>query len=129
MKYQVVGAFWYLFAIEREENCWHEMCKKKGCQPKNFYCIDGRNNEFDRYLNEACPFTDPDNITNTNSTVFNFGIFTDLLSSRMAESRNFSEKFFYCFWWGLRNLRLAIYKLHSYSVACCQTILNWHLHN
>lgn len=84
------------------------MCKleeKNGCLPENFYCRTGRNNTYDQYLSRTCPFTDPDKIPN--STVFNFGIFTDLLSSEMAESRNFSEKFFYCFWWGLRNLRLA----------------------
>ncbi|XP_059459281.1 cyclic nucleotide-gated ion channel 1-like isoform X1 [Corylus avellana] len=101
----VVGAFWYLFAIEREENCWHKMCKlkeKQGCRSENFYCRTRRNNTFDQYLYGACPFIDPDNITDP--TVFNFGIFTDLLSSGMAETRNFSEKFFYCFWWGLRNL-------------------------
>jgi cyclic nucleotide gated channel len=104
------------------------MCKKKDdCQSENFYCTGFyRNKDFDGYINDACPFTDPDNITDPNA--FNFGIFNDLLSSGVAESRNFSEKFFYCFWWGLRSLRLAIYKLHSYSVACCQTILNWHLH-
>jgi hypothetical protein len=33
----------------------------------------------------------------TNSTVFNFGIFTGALRSGVVDSRDFSEKFFYCF--------------------------------
>jgi hypothetical protein len=92
------------------------MCKRNDCPSEDFYCVKASN----KNLYEACPFIDPDNITDPN--VFNFGIFNDALSSGVVESRaHFSTKFFYCFWWGLRNLRLAIYKLHSYSVACCQT--------
>ncbi|CAJ1974374.1 unnamed protein product [Sphenostylis stenocarpa] len=39
-----------------------------------------------------------------NTTLFNFGIFLDALQSGVVESRDFPQKFFYCFWWGLRNL-------------------------
>ncbi|XP_062154991.1 cyclic nucleotide-gated ion channel 1-like [Alnus glutinosa] len=102
----VVGAFWYLFAIEREEHCWHKKCKEifgNDCLRKNFYCGHNRTYASNKNISEACPFIDPDNITDPN--VFNFGIFNDALSSRVVESRaHFSTKFFYCFWWGLRNL-------------------------
>ncbi|XP_059459280.1 cyclic nucleotide-gated ion channel 1-like isoform X2 [Corylus avellana] len=99
----VIGAFWYLFAIEREENCWQKKCREqKDCLLQNYYCGHNRNKTLDQHLYDACPFIDPDEITN--STVFNFGIFTDVLSSGVVESRYFWEKFFYCFWWGLRNL-------------------------
>ncbi|OWM70388.1 hypothetical protein CDL15_Pgr027344 [Punica granatum] len=47
-------------------------------------------------------FGHPDDITN--STVFNFGIFIDALQSDVVEKKDFPRKFFYCFWWGLRNL-------------------------
>ena len=41
---------------------------------------------------------------------FNFGIFLDALQSGVVEtSTDFPQKFFYCFWWGLRNLRCAKY--------------------
>jgi hypothetical protein len=33
----------------------------------------------------------------TNSTVFNFGIFTDAQRSGVADSRDFSDNLFYCF--------------------------------
>ncbi|GLT71977.1 hypothetical protein SLA2020_439540 [Shorea laevis] len=103
----VVGAFWYLFAIEREQDCWQRHCNDTilmgRCKPRDFYCGGHRNKSFDQYIyNNACRVVDPDEITN--STVFNFGIFTDALSSGVVESRHFSQKFFYCFWWGLRNL-------------------------
>ncbi|KAG5251703.1 cyclic nucleotide-gated ion channel [Salix suchowensis] len=54
-----------------------------------------------------CPFIHPDQIQN--STVFNFGIFIDALDSGVVGSTYFPRKFFYCFWWGLRNLRFGIY--------------------
>ncbi|KAF3968931.1 hypothetical protein CMV_007234 [Castanea mollissima] len=98
----VVGAFWYLFAIDREEACWQKQCKNyPGCRDTDFYCGDHRSSNTSS-LYAACPFNDTDE--NNNSTVFDFGIFRDVLKSGVVESRNFSEKFFYCFWWGLRNL-------------------------
>ncbi|KAH9646549.1 Cyclic nucleotide-gated ion channel 1 [Citrus sinensis] len=36
--------------------------------------------------------------------LFNFGIFLGALESGIVESTYFPKKFFYCFWWGLRNL-------------------------
>jgi cyclic nucleotide gated channel len=86
------------------------MCKANDCMPRNFYCGNNHPKASKKSLYEACPFIDPDDITDPN--VFDFGIFTDALSFGVVESRDFSKKFFYCFWWGLRNLRLAIYKLH-----------------
>ncbi|KAK4607092.1 hypothetical protein RGQ29_001067 [Quercus rubra] len=98
----VVGAFWYLFAIDREEACWQKQCKKyRGCKDTDFYCGDHRSGNT-ATLYGACAFNDTDE--NNNQTVFDFGIFRDVLKSGVVESRNFPEKFFYCFWWGLRNL-------------------------
>ncbi|KAG6725617.1 hypothetical protein I3842_02G040400 [Carya illinoinensis] len=94
----VVGAFWYLFAIEQWDACWQERCGQDDCQ-KYFYCDTGPDY---RNLSEPCPFIKHDDIENL--TVFNFGIFTDVLRSRVVESRGFLKKFSYCFWWGLRNL-------------------------
>jgi hypothetical protein len=55
----------------------------------------------------TCPYKDPDAIIDP--TIFNFGIFIDALTSRVVElNTSFHRKFFYCFWWGLRNLRLVI---------------------
>ncbi|GMN44440.1 hypothetical protein TIFTF001_013629 [Ficus carica] len=52
----VLGAFWYLFSIERETTCWQDACGNA------------------------------------------------LQSGVVESSTDFPQKFFYCFWWGLRNL-------------------------
>ncbi|CAL2242001.1 unnamed protein product [Prunus armeniaca] len=100
----VVGAFWYLFSVEQEYSCWrnqfhgNDVCKKVlYCDPK--YKADS---SLIEKLNASCPFIGPDQIKN--STVFNFGIFTDALQSGVLETKDFPKKFLYCFWWGLRNL-------------------------
>ncbi|XWS61303.1 hypothetical protein CRYUN_Cryun07bG0114500 [Craigia yunnanensis] len=93
----VFGAFWYLFSIEREYACWKDACRNNtGCTPHSFYC-DG-NSSFSMYLNQSCPIQTPD------TRLFDFGIFLDALQSGVVESKDFPEKFFYCFWWGLQNL-------------------------
>lgn len=99
---QVFGAFWYLISVEREDRCWQEACQKRKCNIKDLYCDTDPNARND-FLTTSCPFLDPGEITN--STTFNFGIFTDALKSGVVESHDFWKKFFYCFWWGLRNLR------------------------
>lgn len=102
---QVFGSFWYLISIERKDRCWREACEKiEGCVHANLYCSPtGEDNR--RFLNGSCPLIDPEDITD--STFFNFGIFTEALQSRVVESGDFPKKFFFCFWWGLRNLRFV----------------------
>ncbi|KAF8045426.1 hypothetical protein N665_4951s0001, partial [Sinapis alba] len=97
----VFGSFWYLISIERKDRCWRETCATiKGCVHAQLYCSDGKDNS--QYLIGSCPLMDPEEIKN--STVFNFGIFAEALQSGVVESMDFPKKFFYCFWWGLRNL-------------------------
>ncbi|KAG6786859.1 hypothetical protein POTOM_008476 [Populus tomentosa] len=101
----IIGAFWYLFSIEREDACWREVCKDRSvCDSTYWYCGNHRRENY-TFLTESCPFIQPDQIQN--SSVFNFGIFTDALDSGVVESTYFPRKFFYCFWWGLRNLRFG----------------------
>jgi cyclic nucleotide gated channel len=109
----VFGALWYLISVEREDRCWREACEKipEVCNFRFLYC-DGNSSVRNDFLTTSCPFINPDDITN--STVFNFGIFTDALKSGIVESDDFWKKFFYCFWWGLRNLRFVTLSLSSY---------------
>ncbi|KAF7131761.1 hypothetical protein RHSIM_Rhsim09G0204600 [Rhododendron simsii] len=94
----VLGAYWYLFSIERETTCWKSAHRNQtGFVYHSVYCDNGT--EFNKsFLNESCPIEPP------NATVFDFGIFLSALRSGVVGSRNFPEKFFYCFWWGLQNL-------------------------
>ncbi|EOX95728.1 hypothetical protein QUC31_005189 [Theobroma cacao] len=97
-----VGALWYLISIEREDRCWRDATPSG--ERVALYCEDKSEINYDlvRLLNTSCPFTNPDDITDPK--VFNFGIFIDALESGVVETWDFPEKFFYCFWWGLRNL-------------------------
>ena len=97
---QVVGAFWYLFAIEREGTCWEKHCQDSG---DDHQCGQGRRQSF-KCLNESCPYTKPDDIEN--ATGFDFGIFTDVLKNGLVlHTADFKVKLSYCFWWAFRNLR------------------------
>lgn len=108
--HQVVGAIWYLIAIERQDTCWARKHISCGFNLIDLYCgAHGRRNNITTAdhvcLNGACPLTKPDDIVN--STTFNFGIFIDVLQSQVAERKAFINKLSYCFWWGLRNLRFV----------------------
>ncbi|KAL3837745.1 hypothetical protein ACJIZ3_022336 [Penstemon smallii] len=94
----VLGAFWYLFSIERETTCWEKACGNRlDCRNASFYC-ESDHTAFSQILNQSCP------IQNANATIYDFGMFLDALQSGVVESKDFPQKFFYCFWWGLQNL-------------------------
>ncbi|XP_059433795.1 cyclic nucleotide-gated ion channel 1-like [Corylus avellana] len=113
----VLGAFWYLFSIQRETACWHTACEKHAeCTSISFNC---KHHFSDRkFLKNWCSIETPNTIgldlgtSNTtgfdlgtsNTTSFDFGIFLVALQSRNLESKDFPRKLSYCFWWGLRNL-------------------------
>ncbi|XP_065868302.1 cyclic nucleotide-gated ion channel 1 [Euphorbia lathyris] len=95
----VLGAFWYLFSIERETTCWKKACDKNNCDRDSLYCGSHLFNSSSKpFLDSFCP------VESANETVYNFGIFLDALQSGIVASNDFPKKFFYCFWWGLRNL-------------------------
>ncbi|KAL3653611.1 Cyclic nucleotide-gated ion channel 1 [Castilleja foliolosa] len=93
----VLGAFWYLFSIERETTCWKRACGAGSACRDSLYC-ESEHTGFVQILNNSCP------IQNANATLFDFGIFLDALQSGIVESKDFPQKLFYCFWWGLQNL-------------------------
>ncbi|XP_062000050.1 cyclic nucleotide-gated ion channel 1-like [Rosa rugosa] len=98
----VLGAFWYLISLERETTCWKQACGMNStiCSRKDLYCdTGGRHPNKTAFLNSSCPILEED------KTKFDFGIFLDGLQSGIVQSdTDFPQKFFYCFWWGLRNL-------------------------
>lgn len=94
----VLGAFWYLFSIERATTCWTEACGKlPGCVHSSLYCDDQVHDT--NFFSTSCP------IQKENKTAFDFGIFLPALQSGIVDSgEGFPQKLFYCFWWGLQNL-------------------------
>ncbi|KAK4483526.1 hypothetical protein RD792_010723, partial [Penstemon davidsonii] len=98
----IIGAFWYLFSVERKDTCWRIACiNNQSCNLNDLYC-GGRRFGDTSFLNSSCPLLQPNEIHGPDD--FDFGIFLDALQSRVAEHKYFVRKFFYCLWWGLRNL-------------------------
>ncbi|KAG5607056.1 hypothetical protein H5410_028548 [Solanum commersonii] len=98
----VIGAFWYLFSIERQDTCCRNACDKiPNCSSDYLYC-GGKMNGNAFLLNSSCPLLQQEDIKDPNE--FDFGITLDALQFQVVEKRKFRTKLLYCFWWGLRNL-------------------------
>nr|DAD36286.1 TPA_asm: hypothetical protein HUJ06_006926 [Nelumbo nucifera] len=105
----VLGAFWYLISIGRENACWQDACKNQtGCKSDFLYCDVNATQDLG-FLDVSCPVMEP------NKTFFDFGIFLDALQSDVVGSSDFPQKLFYCFWWGLRNLRFVNVTFSAFS--------------
>ncbi|KVI09348.1 Cyclic nucleotide-binding domain-containing protein, partial [Cynara cardunculus var. scolymus] len=101
----VLGACWYLLSIEREEACWRSVClfEDPNCDDKFFDCErfhDPNRSLWFRSSNvsEKCIPT---------SGFYQFGIYGEALTSKVT-SALFFNKYFYCLWFGLKNLSLEI---------------------
>ncbi|XP_038890160.1 probable cyclic nucleotide-gated ion channel 5 [Benincasa hispida] len=100
----IVGALWYLLAVERNDTCWQKYCNAPICRKDFLYC---GNQDMKGYatwnqtgvadLKSSCKPADEND-------QFDFGIFQQALSSGIAASKNFIAKYCYCLWWGLQNL-------------------------
>ncbi|KAJ9540438.1 hypothetical protein OSB04_026944 [Centaurea solstitialis] len=97
----VLGACWYLLSIEREEACWRNVCllEDPNCDDKFFDCE--RFHDPVRQLwfgssnvSEQCVPT---------SGFYQFGIYGEALTSKVTAAL-FFNKYFYCLWFGLKNL-------------------------
>ncbi|XP_007011917.2 PREDICTED: probable cyclic nucleotide-gated ion channel 5 [Theobroma cacao] len=105
----IVGAFWYLLAVERNDTCWRRACRDSGsdkCNKDFLYCGNQQMEGYSTWagmrssvLSDKCPADD-----NNDNPPFDFGIFTNALSSGIVSSTNFFSKYCYCLWWGLQNL-------------------------
>lgn len=97
----VLGACWYLLSVERQEACWRSACELESgsCQPVYFNCL--RVQKIDRKTwfesSNITSYCDP----NTNSYIY--GIYGDAVTYGVT-STSFFDKYFYCLWWGLKNL-------------------------
>ncbi|KAF5451081.1 hypothetical protein F2P56_031381 [Juglans regia] len=114
----VLGAFWYFHSTQRETACWHFACENYiGCNRSSSYCDHSSGNYT--FLNDYCP------VEKENPTMFDFGIYLEALQSGTVASMDFPRKFFYCFWWGLRNLSSLGQNLQTspYFWENCFTVL------
>ncbi|RCV07394.1 hypothetical protein SEVIR_1G245600v4 [Setaria viridis] len=96
----VLGALWYLFSVQRQESCWREACllESPACQTMFFDCKAVSSNRTIWY--ELSNIT---SLCTTGSGFYPFGIYAEALDAKLTSS-SFTQKYFYCFWWGLKNL-------------------------
>ncbi|KAF5946924.1 hypothetical protein HYC85_017152 [Camellia sinensis] len=105
----IVGAFWYLLSVERNDTCWQKACKSNRlsggvCDTDFLYCGNQNMTGYGDWkdvsnsvLSSACS-------VNVDNPPFDFGIFKQALSSGIVSSTEFLSKYCYCLWWGLQNL-------------------------
>ncbi|XP_039009872.1 cyclic nucleotide-gated ion channel 18-like [Hibiscus syriacus] len=103
----VLGAIWYLCSIARHFSCWEHECQRENlsrtvaCIPAFLDCNSLRTPEREYWVNVTSVLTNCD-VTNE-AVDFKFGMFAPAFNNDVA-SKNFVDKYLYCFWWGLRNL-------------------------
>uniref|UniRef100_A0A6M2EDS3 Cyclic nucleotide-binding domain-containing protein n=1 Tax=Populus davidiana TaxID=266767 RepID=A0A6M2EDS3_9ROSI len=97
----IVGSFWYLLAVERNDACWQKNCTAAvKCKKDFLYCGNQGMEDYKAWdssiLNSNCSADD--------SNQFDYGIYSNALSSGIVSSKKFVSKYCYCLWWGLQNL-------------------------
>ncbi|WVZ74535.1 hypothetical protein U9M48_022705 [Paspalum notatum var. saurae] len=96
----VLGALWYLFSVQRQESCWREACLQEGpaCQTAFFDCNTASSNRSIWYK-----VSNITSLCTTGNGFYPFGIYGEAVDANLTSS-SFGQKYFYCFWWGLKNL-------------------------
>ncbi|KAL6508777.1 Protein CNGC15c [Orobanche hederae] len=96
-----LGASWYLLSIERQEACWRHACnlESPSCMYKYFDCRSISDSVRSAWFlsSNVMSRCNPDN------ALYPFGIYGDAVTGEVT-SVNFFNKYFYCLWWGLKNL-------------------------
>ncbi|KAF7801530.1 cyclic nucleotide-gated ion channel 18 [Senna tora] len=103
----VVGATWYLSSISRQLKCWNTECDEENksqalsCLASYLDCRTLGNPDRDYWLNVTSVVNSCDVKSGNNK--YTFGMFAAAFTKEVASGK-FKERYFYCLWWGLRNL-------------------------
>ncbi|XP_057969808.1 probable cyclic nucleotide-gated ion channel 5 [Malania oleifera] len=101
----IVGAFWYLLAVERNDACWQKACHDSGECNKNFlYCGNQNMVNYDAWGSISRTVLQSNCSAHGKNPPFDYGIFNQAVSSGIVSSKKFISKYCYCLWWGLQNL-------------------------
>ncbi|KAG0558680.1 hypothetical protein KC19_10G046300 [Ceratodon purpureus] len=93
----VVGACWYILAVERQYKCWSEVCSGESlCQRVFLDCfsVQSPNPQRDNWLNITVENA------NCSSGSFNYGIYQNAIDNNIT-SEVFLTRYFYSLWLGL----------------------------
>ncbi|MQM23748.1 hypothetical protein Taro_056817, partial [Colocasia esculenta] len=123
----VLGALWYLLSMERQTDCWVRECKRSEmnstaplCRPIFLDCSTLELPDRKAWLNKTQVLSKCEPSNNPGS--FNMGMFAEAFTNEVTSS-SFFEKYLYCLWWGLRNLRYTFQGESSYSYCLIGSIL------
>lgn len=99
---KVLGSCWYLLSILRQEECWMKVCslEQEDCKYWFLYCSDANNPIRAAWFKSS----NISSLCDGTSDFFQFGIYGEAVTSGTTASR-FFNKYYFCVWWGLRNLR------------------------
>lgn len=119
--HQVVGAIFYLTAVDRQKTCWETQCSiedrmaHKGLCDLHFLdCKYATSSNSQSWANSTNVFTHCN--ANSNSVSINYGIFIQAIQNGVTTA-SFSEKYFYSLWWGLQQLTFVFrYLLNAFSI-------------
>ncbi|XP_010251498.1 PREDICTED: probable cyclic nucleotide-gated ion channel 5 isoform X2 [Nelumbo nucifera] len=103
----IVGAFWYLLAVERNDACWQEACTESNaikCDTNYLYCGNWNGPSYSNWLTVSKAVLSNKCPAEGDNPPFDFGIYQQALSSGIVKSKKFLSKYCYCLWWGLQNL-------------------------
>ncbi|KAF1869823.1 hypothetical protein Lal_00017400 [Lupinus albus] len=104
----VTGATWYLSSIGRQFSCWKTQCELENkshalaCLPSFLDCSSVELPERQYWLNITRVISKCDAKSKINIK-YKFGMFADAFLNDVVTT-SFKERYFYCLWWGLRNL-------------------------
>lgn len=107
--FQILGASWYLLSLGRQFSCWQTECKKENalglvtCMANYLDCSSLDDPDRQYWLNATKVVGKCD--AKNNNIHFKFGMFQDAFTNDVVSTPRFIEKYLYCLWWGLRNLR------------------------
>lgn len=91
--------------------CWKSVCRKETGPTKcflNYLDCDAFNHDNRKsWANSTNVFK---SCYPENDITFKYGIFENAVTKSVVSS-NFLEKYFYCLWWGLQNLRYDFIKM------------------
>ncbi|CAI9105047.1 OLC1v1003893C3 [Oldenlandia corymbosa var. corymbosa] len=97
----VLGACWYLLSVERQEACWRHTCNQEfaTCHYHYMDCKGLAAPGRDAWFRTSNITTQCD----PNNDAYPFGIYGDAVTFAVTSAK-FFNKYFYCLWWGLKNL-------------------------
>ncbi|CAN7085863.1 unnamed protein product [Brassica oleracea var. botrytis] len=104
----ITGAFWYMLSVERNDTCLRSACKvqpdPKLCD-KILYCGSKFTSNRDTEWTKSIPDLFKINCSaKSHDSKFNYGIYSQAVSSGIVSSTTFFSKFCYCLAWKLPNL-------------------------